>query len=442
MKKGVVFIVFAILSAIVAWTDFNAASRGVGEELPVCGGVTDYTDVNAPKKIKSKNIVSFSTHFFLYDQYEYEEKSGVYDIEVGKNEKGEIILSVQGVYNHELAVTDQIFADIQDIIDQYGLVENNGAGRVTAGLSPEYQPWSLSAVYNSGENLYFYENGRPDADWTAAFQDYFIHVMADAGYEDVLPPKDAETTEPKLISYRNSSSGGMNGGSWREEINRMGDDVVLTYAFQDWWYEDPTVMEYRVDPQILDDMGYVFEKNDMQDWSSEKMKGMEVLDGPSYSYIFEFEDGNYVSFSSQTFPDPYGEKLDELSAIINDYKKSGILLPGLVLKEQTEEELMNRNHPNHGLVGIKVYEYCADTLCVRIMNGTDQDVEMEHAMKVVKNSDGKVLYEKTTDYVDKIYAESVDEIYVPISERLEEGVYTLYLADYSTEFEIRLREND
>ncbi len=158
------------------------------EEPPICGGSTDYTDINAPKKIISKNIVEFSTTFFIYDKYD-SDKDGIYNIKIVDNEKGEHVLSVKGVYNHEMMVDDSVLTDLQAIIDKYGLVKNNGAGKVTAGLAPEYGPWRLNVIYDSGERLHFYEDGSPDADWTSAFHDYFVGVMTKAGFEDVLLPE-------------------------------------------------------------------------------------------------------------------------------------------------------------------------------------------------------------------------------------------------------------
>ncbi len=170
------------------------------EEPIICGGVIDYTDQNAPKEIISKNIVEFSTSFFIYDKYD-EEKDGIYDIEIVDNENGEHVLTVKGVYNHDMLVDDSVLVDVQAIIDKYELVKNNGAGEVTSGLAPEWGPWKLRVTYDSGEKLYFYENGSPEADWTAEFRDYFVGVMTKAGFEDVLVPKEAMTIEKFSFAF-------------------------------------------------------------------------------------------------------------------------------------------------------------------------------------------------------------------------------------------------
>ncbi len=141
------------------------------------GGRTDYSNPDAPKEIMSQNIVSFHACFFAYDMSGDDSATGEHDIRIIDNDKGEHILTVSGVYSYEGAIDNQVLADIQEIIDKYDLVKNNGAGYVTAGLAPECQPWELSVVYDSGEKLYFYEDGRPDAEWTATLRDYFVSIM-------------------------------------------------------------------------------------------------------------------------------------------------------------------------------------------------------------------------------------------------------------------------
>ncbi len=174
--------------------DENVISEGDMKDIPICGGITDYTDENAPKEIKSKNIVDFSAAFFIYDKYDYD-KAGFCNIKIADNEKGEHVLKFNGIYNHEVIIDDRVLVDVQAIIDKYELVKKNGDGRVTAGLPAEYQPWSLTVNYDSGEKLHFYENGAPEADWTSEFRDYFIDVLATAGCEDALPLKETVTID-------------------------------------------------------------------------------------------------------------------------------------------------------------------------------------------------------------------------------------------------------
>ncbi len=161
----------------------------------ISGSVTDYTDHFASKEIESKNIVSYHAHFYANGIYEDSPTSGVYDFKIEDNESGEHVLMTSGVYEHELTVDDQVFVDLQEIIAQYDLVKNNGAGKVTAGLPIEFEPWILDVMYDSGEQLYFHESGIPAAEWPEAFRNYFVGILIEAGYEDVI------TTEEMAEKY-------------------------------------------------------------------------------------------------------------------------------------------------------------------------------------------------------------------------------------------------
>ena len=241
----------------------------------------------------------------------------------------------------------------------------------------------------------------------------------------------------ELISYVYSSGGGMNGGGNSTEISIIDGDVILTCSDKEWWYEDDDITEYKVDPAVLTDIESVFRKYKMQNWNDKKFTDMFVADGPSYSYSFKFEDGTVVSFSSQAYPVSYSRKLAEIEKVIEEYKEKGTLEPGLVTKEKTDEELAGKNMPDNGLVEIEVYEYRKDRICFRILNGTDEDVAVSNSVKLVRNSDGEMLYNESSEYSIEVNAASADEEYL-LSGRLEEGIYTIYVGDYSAEFEIRL----
>lgn len=59
------------------------------------------------------------------------------------------------------------------------------------------------------------------------------------------------------------------------------------------------------------------------------------------------------------------------------------------------------------------------------------------SVKLVRNSNGEVLYNENSEYSIEVNAESAEEGSI-ISGRLEEGIYTIYVGDYSAEFDIRL----
>ena len=241
----------------------------------------------------------------------------------------------------------------------------------------------------------------------------------------------------ELISYVYSSGGDMTGGGNSTEISIIDGDVILTYSDKEWWYDDYDITEYKLDKAVLADIESVFRKYKMQNWNDKKFTDMFVADGPSYSYSFKFEDSTRVSFSSQVYPVSYSAKLAEIDKVIEQYKERGTLEPGLVTKEKTDEELAGKNTPDNGLVEIEVYEYCKDRIYFRILNGTDEIVAVSNSVKLVRNSDGEMLYNESSEYSIEVNATSANEEYL-LSGRLEEGIYTIYVGDYSAEFEIRL----
>ena len=62
---------------------------------------------------------------------------------------------------------------------------------------------------------------------------------------------------------------------------------------------------------------------------------------------------------------------------------------------------------------------------------------VSNSVKLVRNSDGEMLYNESSEYSIEVNATSANEEYL-LSGRLEEGIYTIYVGDYSAEFEIRL----
>ncbi len=242
----------------------------------------------------------------------------------------------------------------------------------------------------------------------------------------------------ELVSYVYSSSGGMSGGGNFTEISIINDEVILTYSDKEWWYDDYDVVEYKLDKSVLADIESVFTKYNMQKWNGRKFTDMFVADGPSYSYSFKFEDGTRVSFSSQVYPKSYGDKLAEIDKVIEQYRERGTLESGLVTEEKTDEEMVGKNEPHNGLVEVEVYEYSKDRIHFRILNGTENDVEVSNSVKLVRNSDGEILYNESSEYSIEVSAASSNEESI-LSGRLEEGIYTIYVGDYSAEFEIRLQ---
>ena len=155
--------------------------------MAISGGVIDHSDPNAPKEIKSKELVSLETGFF---HYEKDPAEGGYKYSFSlKTEEGKLNLSEDTRYHISCEVEAEVLDKAEEIIEQFNLVKWNGENRYTSALPEEYSPYYLSAEYASGEKLYFYLDGDPEAEWSGAFLKYFREVLAANGYAQALPPE-------------------------------------------------------------------------------------------------------------------------------------------------------------------------------------------------------------------------------------------------------------
>lgn len=243
----------------------------------------------------------------------------------------------------------------------------------------------------------------------------------------------------KLISYKYSSGGGMNGGGESTQISIVDGEVILTYSYRLWSNDDETVTEYKLDNEVLTDIERLFRKYNMSKWHRKKFSNIFILDAPSCCFSFKFDDNTRISFSSQVYPMFYRRKLLEIDKVIEQYKNRGTLEPKLVIKEKTAEELEHKYNHDNGLVQLEVFEYSTDKIFFRILNGTNEEVLVDNWVKLVRNRDGEILYNKRKEYLIEVsgkfeYAEDI------LTGRLEEGIYTIYVGEYFTEFEIR-KEN-
>ena len=145
------------------------------EEAPLCGGVTNRTDHSAPKVIESKEIAEFSASFWITD--EHASQSGRWELQAFKESSGGVAVSVRGVVQGQAQADTSFLADLQEVIDRFGLAKSNGIDRVTAGLPPRFSPTRLSVDYASGERLYFQMNGDPKAEWPRVLLELFLESV-------------------------------------------------------------------------------------------------------------------------------------------------------------------------------------------------------------------------------------------------------------------------
>ena len=151
-----------------------------GETVPEDGANTNRTDPDAPKEIASDELKALHMRFFCMDSEGDGDKDGAYSFDLRQDEAEQWVLTVSGTREGAAVVNEEVAVSAQALIQEYDLAAQNGVYDVTAGLPPEYMPCDVSAVYASGEELYFTYDGEPETEWYAAFRDLFLQALAEA----------------------------------------------------------------------------------------------------------------------------------------------------------------------------------------------------------------------------------------------------------------------
>lgn len=236
-----------------------------------------------------------------------------------------------------------------------------------------------------------------------------------------------------LNTYTYSSGGGMSGGYYRNTVKRYNDQALISIESAEWHSQDPTVTEYLVDASVLSELESVVRKNRMNFWNRKKFTNIFVSDGESQGYYFYFDDAD-ISFSSQLYPAKYSKKLAELDSVVNKYIKAGEKLPGLVNPKKEGEE--NYSLPKGEFV-MYVYLYAKNSLGLRILNGTDKDVEISKKYKIINTDTEVVVCDDDIPYGGIFYANYSDVMDIKLKDRLQAGNYKIILGDQEILFEIR-----
>lgn len=123
----------------------------------------------------------------------------------------------------------------------------------------------------------------------------------------------------KLNKYNYSVSGGMSGGYYNKTVKRYDDSrAKVTIRQAEGYNQDPEVQEYLTDISIMNDLEEIIRNNKMNFWNGKKFTDMFIDDGESLSYHFEF-DKSAINFSSQFYPEEYGDKLRDFDTVIERY---------------------------------------------------------------------------------------------------------------------------
>ena len=208
------------------------------EDEPVCGGITDLTDHDAPKEIQSDEINDYYARFYSSWRWMGEDDH-FFEFSVKHDENGQLTVYENYSGNH-VPADEELLSSLQAVIRKYKLTSWNGYYKTTAGLPPEFQPCNLNVNYVSGEHLRFTMDNDPDAEWV---EDTYT-IMADwfaAHGNDALRP-----TRPASVVTR---------------LNFDYQDPETDYSFHTGM---PDSEEYgKLPPDLLKNVTAVFDKYDV-----------------------------------------------------------------------------------------------------------------------------------------------------------------------------------
>lgn len=123
------------------------------------GGTEDLSDMNAPKTVSSKDIVSFSCKFRSDDR-----TMAIWSEFTATLTDDEVTVTAYGLdhadtvrFDEERTETAQFMASLQEWVEEYGVGELNGTYVKTNGVPPRLGT-SIEIGYASGESISVYDN--------------------------------------------------------------------------------------------------------------------------------------------------------------------------------------------------------------------------------------------------------------------------------------------
>lgn len=152
MKWYIFLPVLLVIAVIVVLSGCKKPAHNTDD---VDGGVRHYVDTDAPKKIESTQIVSFSCEFSATNlALDSSPVAGRYYTLYAEQERGSYEARGDGdVYSKKEFTPDAaFFAALQQIVARYDLAQYNGQFYKVSGLPPDLGT-ILQIRYASGENI-------------------------------------------------------------------------------------------------------------------------------------------------------------------------------------------------------------------------------------------------------------------------------------------------
>ena len=186
MKKifSLLLLVAASLGTFLALGGCAGSSRANSSDCAddcIDGGVTRRSSYDAPKVIRSAEIVALDTNFFLLDREEGGHGRGGRHWAFEVRREGEAFLLTarpRGQEARAVAVDEAFLREVHAVILKHDLPRRNGFDEVTSGLPVQYSSCSLSVDYASGERLYFRKDGDPRSAWAGDLKALFLRALA------------------------------------------------------------------------------------------------------------------------------------------------------------------------------------------------------------------------------------------------------------------------
>lgn len=272
-----------------------------------------------------------------------------------------------------------------------------------------------------------------------------VAAICVAGFAGVFYPNSAfgmnwfgkeEIKEP-LNSFTYSSGGGMLGGHKSLDVKKVdaSSAIVIDYDAE-WHHAIPKVSEYKVSSKVLADIQKIFNAKEMAKWQNLPPSEIQILDGDTSSYYFNFGKRRVRFSDTQSLPNKWWESAKEIDSIIYKYCQQGEKLPGLVVPPRKEEEAYAR--PADGKVSLSLYYYQNNYLSFYVNNGTEAQQQVNCSYNITQISpEHREIVNKLEEDAVELEPHYAHETGIRLRDRLGTGRYMLKFGPYSIEFEMK-----
>lgn len=245
-----------------------------------------------------------------------------------------------------------------------------------------------------------------------------------------------EVKEP-LNEFEYHCGGGMLGGHKSLMVKRLENGLAIIEDYQQTWHHAiPTVSEYMVSDKILEEIKQIFNEKEMVTWEKRPPSEIQILDGDTSSYYFNFAKRRIRFSDTQSLPDKWWDGPKQMMKQIAQYCEQGEKLPGLVVPPRNEDEPIN--YPKNGKVSLSMYYYRNNYLSFYVNNGTDKEQKVNCSYSITQLSpETKEIIRKLEEGVMQLSPNYSNETGFRLRERLGTGRYMLKFGDYSVEFEVK-----